>query len=264
MVAQNESPITGAVLLYQSPEPLDLNRHAKLGLRRTPTPFGFAAKQHFIPINILEFGPTSISYPIIFAGETYTPLAVMGLKDGENIYLDAEGGYRVGYYIPAYLRRYPFVGAIDNAQQRVVICVDRASDLLTEDAPDFPLFENGETTAVTKAYVEMCGQFDADRTRTESFVALLRDMDLFESKQTTYTPRNADGSAGEAVLISEYFAVSETKLRELPAEKLIQLRDTGALSQIYAHLHSLFAWERLITESLARANSALDTVAGNA
>jgi len=264
MVAQNESPITGSVLLYKNPEPLDAQRHGHLGVRRSPTPFGFAAAQHFVPLNVQEFGPAGVNFPIIFAGETYTPLAVMGLQEGENVFIDAEGGYRAGAYIPAYLRRYPFVGAIDNQQQRVIICIDRASDLLTETAADFALFENGEASEFTKAYVEICSQFDTDRARSEAFVATLRELDLFEPKQTTYTPRNPDGSAAAPVLISEYFSVSETKLRELPADKLAQLRDTGALTQIYAHLHSLFVWERLISDSLIRRSGAMAPAVGNA
>lgn len=263
MAAQNESPISGSVLLYDRPEPLDALRHAKLGVRRSSSAFSFAAGQHFVPLNVNEFGPAGVVYPIIFAGESFTPLAVLGLQEHENVFVDENGGYRPGCYIPLYLRRYPFVGAVDNVQQRVVICIDRASAQVTEDHPDFLLFENGQPTDFTKAYVDLCSQFDADRARTEAFVTLLKDLDLFESKQTTYNPRNADGTAGQPALVSEYFAVSETKLGALSGEKLAELRNSGALSQIYAHLHSLFVWDRLISDALIRRNAAMPA-AGNA
>jgi hypothetical protein len=263
MADQNESALTGSVLLYNNPEPLDLQRHAKLGVRRVPMPFGFAANQHFVPLNVNEFGPAGVIYPIIFAGESYTPLAVLGLRPEENLFIDRQGAYRAGCYIPAFLRRYPFIGALDNSGQRVIICIDRGSDLVTEDNPDLMLFENGEATEYTKACVEFCSQFDTDRARTESFVAMLKELDLFEPKQTTYNPRNSDGSSGQPVLISEYFAVSETRLRELSPDQLVRLRDTGALSQIYNHLHSLYLWDRLITETLAQRSGAMPT-AGNA
>jgi len=263
MADQNVSPITGSVLLYVNPEPLDAQRHAKLGLRRSPTPFGFAAGQHFVPLNVNEFGPAGVIYPIIFAGDVRTPLAVLGLQEGENLFIDRIGSYRTGCYVPAFLRRYPFIGAVDNAAQRVIVCVDRASSLMTEDAPDLPLFVNGEATDYTKACVDFCSQYDADRARTESFVTLLNELDLFEPKQTTYTPRNPDGTAGQPALVSEYYAVSEEKLRDLSAEKLVQLRDSGALSQIYCHLHSLNLWDRLISETLAQRGAGLLT-AGNA
>ena len=263
MAVQNESPVTGSVLLYHNPEPLDAERHAKLGLRRSPTPFGFAAGQHYVPLNVNEFGPAGVIYPIIFAGEVHTPLAVLGLQEGENVFVDDKGAYRPGCYVPAFLRRYPFIGAVDNAAQRVVVCVDRGASLLTEDKPDLPLFENGEATDYTKNCVEFCSQYDTDRARTESFVGLLNEVELFEPKQTTYSPRAPDGTPGQPVLVSEYFAVSEEKLKALSPERLVQLRDTGALAQIYAHLHSLFLWDRLISDTLIQRNAAL-IVAGNA
>ncbi|MDR3508885.1 MAG: SapC family protein [Caulobacteraceae bacterium] len=263
MAAENNVPLSGNVLLYNRPEPLDAERHAKLGMRRSETPFSFAASQHFIPLHVGEFGPAGANYPIIFAGEAFAPLAVMGLQDGENLYIDAHGAYRPGCYIPAFIRRYPFVGARDEAMQRMVICIDRESDLWTESNPDVMLFENGQPTDFTKSCIEFCSQFDQVRLRTESFTQMLKDLDLFETKQTTFTPRDANGVAGQPVLIAEYYAISEAKLNALPQDKLVELRDNGALSQIYAHLNSLFGWDRLIAESMAR-NNAAQAIAGHA
>lgn len=265
MAVQNETPLSGAVLLYVNPEPLDAMRHAKLGMKRMDAPFGFAARQHFVPLHVGEFGPAGVSYPIIFAGETYSPLAVMGLQEGENLYVDDKGGFRPGCYVPAFIRRYPFVGARDDQAQRTVICIDRGADLWTEENPDVLLFENGEPSAFTKSCIEFCSQFDQDRARTDSFVAMLKDLDLFETKQTTFTPRDPNtGEAGQPVLVAEYYAISEAKVNALAPEKLAELRDNGALNQIYAHLISLFGWDRIISESMLRGNVAQAPVAGHA
>lgn len=250
--AQPESGLSGQVLLYVNPEPLDSRVHANLGMRQSATPFSFAARQHFIPLQVGEFGPAGTNYPIIFAGDQRAPLAVMGVREGENLFINEDGSYRLGAYIPGFVRRYPFVVAKDDSQERMIVCIDRAFDLWTEDKPDVRLFENGEPTQFTKNCIEFCSQFDGDRLRTEAFVQLLVDLDLFEPKQTTFTPRLEDGSAGEPQKLAEYFAVSEEKLNALPAEKLVELRDSGALIQIYAHINSLFAWDRLITESMTR------------
>ncbi len=260
-----ETPVSGAVLLYNQPEPLDAERHARLGMKRMAAPFGFAAKQHFVPLHVGEFGPAGVSYPIIFAGDAYSPLAVMGLQEGENLYVDDKGNFRAGCYVPAFIRRYPFVGARDDQAQRTVICIDRAADLWTEDDPDVMLFEGGQPSEFTKSCIEFCGQFDQDRARTDSFVALLRELDLFETKQTTFTPRDPNtGAAAQPVLIAEYYAISETKLNALPHDKFVELRDNGALHQIYAHLTSLFGWDRIIAESMLRGNIAPVTPMGNA
>lgn len=245
-------PLSGQVLLYVNPEPLDSQRHAKLGMMRSDAPFAFAAKQHFVPVQVTEFAPAAINYPIIFAGETRAPLAVMGLNAGENLFVGADGAFRPGAYIPAFIRRYPFVVAKDDAAQRMVVCIDRAFPLFSESNPDVLLFEGGEPSPFTKNCIDFCAQFDQDAARTESFVNLLTELDLFEKKQTQFTPRLPDGSPGEPQLVAEYFAVSEDKLRALPVETFMKLRDNGALGQIYAHLVSLLGWDRLIFETMQR------------
>ena len=59
------NPLSGQVMFYNNPEPLDSKRHAKLGMRSTDRPFTFAAKQHFIPLHVGEFGPAGINFPIL-------------------------------------------------------------------------------------------------------------------------------------------------------------------------------------------------------
>lgn len=244
--------LEGQVLFYKNPEPLDAEKHARLGLRTTDRPFSFAAKQHFVPLHVPEFGPAALSYPIIFAGTNYAPLAVMSVTPGENLYISEDGLFRPGAYIPAFIRRYPFVVAKDDALNRLMICIDRGSDLFVESGADLMLFENGQPSQYTKNCIDFCGAFDTDRQRTEMFVNELKALDLFESKQTTFTPRLADGSEGPPQLIAEYFAVSEDKLKALPPEKLAALAASGALPQIYAHMISLFGFERLIVETSLR------------
>ncbi len=246
------SPVSGQVLFYSQPEPLDAGRHGNLGMMVTDRPFRFAAKQHFIPLHAGEFGPAAINYPIIFAGAEHAPLAVMGLTAGENMFISEDGLYRPGVYVPSFIRRYPFVGAKDDGPGEPSRCIDRASDLWVEGPADVKLFENGQPSEFTKSCIDFCSQFDTDRAGSDLFVKILTDLDLFESRQATFTPRLENNVLGEPQLVAEFFAVSETKLKELPAEKFIELRDNGALPLIYAHMTSLFGWERLISEALTR------------
>ena len=248
----DQSPIAGQVLLYSNPEPLDPVRHANLGMLASDRPYGFAHKQHFVPVQVPEFAQVAINYPIVFAGDDYSPIAIMGLQGGENLYIAEDGAFRVGAYAPTFIRRYPFVGARDDSAQRMVICIDRSFALWTETNPTVKLFENGQPTEFTKNCIDFCQKFDQDRAITDSFCKLLRELDILETKQTSYTPTLADGSAGQPVLIAEYFAVSEDKLKALPGEKLLELVANGALSAIYAHLISLHCWDRIILESAAR------------
>lgn len=247
---------SGNVLFYSKPEPLSRELHGKIGLRRVDKPFGFAAKTNVVPLTVGEFPMAALSYPIIFAGERYQPLAVMGIGQGANLFVGEDGAFATGAYIPAYIRRYPFVLANDQARGQLVVCIDRASSLLGEDC-ELPFFdEKGEATAYTNGCIEFCNNFETEGRRTESFINLLKELDLFEVRKATMTPTNADGTAGEPQPLAEFFAVSEEKLKALPAAKLKELIDNGAVAQIYAHLTSLIGWDRLIAVTVTAAASA--------
>jgi hypothetical protein len=248
--------LTGQVPMYAQPEALDSTKHAKLGMRSTPTPFGFAAKLNNFPLQIVEFSVAAVSYPIIFAGEAKQPLAVCGLAEGQNFFIDENGGFRLGAYVPSFVRRYPFVSAVDHQNKRAIVCIDRASDLWTEDKPDVLLFENGQPTDYTKSCIEFCGQYDIDSRTTENFVEMVKALDLFELKQAFHTPRKEDGTFAEPQPVAEFYAISEEKLKALPTGKLVELRDNGALGQIYAHLISQNNWEWVIQQALVRAAAA--------
>jgi len=243
---------SGNVLFYSKPEPLSRELHSKIGLRRMDRPFGFAATTNVVPLTVGEFPLAGLSFPIIFAGERYQPLAVMGIRQGTNLFVGADGAFELGAYIPAYIRRYPFVLANDQSRGQLVVCIDRAASMLGEDY-DLAFFnENGEPTDYTNGCIQFCNDFENEGRRTESFVSLLRELDLFDVARATFTPNNPDGTPGEPQPIAEYFAVSEAKLKALPPEKLLELVGNGAVAQIYAHMMSLTGWDRLIARTMAR------------
>ena len=244
--------ISGTVLFYSRPEPLNPELHGKLGVKRLDTPFKFAKAGHAIPLTVGEFPLAAVTGPIIFVGDEKLPLAVMGLNAGENMFVRDDGMFEPGVYVPAYVRRYPFVFANDDNNQKMVLCVDRDADFVVEGG-DLPFFEkDGQPSEYTKACMEFCNNFEMERQRTMSFVQLLKDLDLFELKTANFTPPAPEGQTVQPQKIAEYFGVSEEKLNALPAEKHIELRDNGALAQIYAHLLSLVGWDRLISLALTR------------
>lgn len=244
---QSPSPITGNVLFYDKPEPLSREEHGKLGVSRTDRPFSFAKVGHVVPLTVGEFGFAALSYPIIFGGDLRQPLAVLGINPGENLYIKEDGAYTNGCYVPAYIRRYPFILAEDQAQNRMIVCIERTASIFSDSGFDTPLFdEKGEPSEYTQNAINFCEEFENERRRTESFVKLLTDLDLFETKTALFTPNNPDGTAGEPIQLAEYFGVSEAKLNALPAEKLVELRDNGALERIYNHLTSLPGWDRTV------------------
>ena len=257
-VPAQDITLTGQVLLYDRPELLSKEAHGKLGVNPAPTRFGFAATTHVCPVTVPEFGPASLCYPIIFVGDEYNPVVVMGLREGQNLFASPDLGFDNDAYIACYIRRYPFVlAAAENApageENRMLVGIDRGYKYIAENA-DYPFFDaSGEPTDYTKNCIQFCNDFDGQVRMTTQFSGVLRQLDLLETRSASFTPQNQDGSpAGEAQKIADFFAVSEAKLMALPADQLAELRTSGALQQIYAHLNSLFNWERLIVRAMLR------------
>ncbi len=260
MTDTTNSPLEGAVLFYSNPEPLDPALHGALGVNPTDKPYAFVSQTNIVPLTVTEFAAAALSYPIIFTGENRQPVVVMGLRQGENLYVSDAGDFRADAYIPAYVRRYPFVFADDKQNQRLILCIDRGAEIVAEGGQN-PLFVDGQPSDYTNMAMDFCNNFEQERLRTESFVQLLKDLDLLDIREAAFTPRNLDGTPGEPQKLAEYYAVSEDRLKALPAEKLAELRDNGALGQIYAHLVSLLGWDRLIAlafQRQAEANGAIN------
>lgn len=250
------SQISGHVLFYSKPEPLNKEQHGKIGLRRMDRPFAFAAATQVVPLTVTEFGIAALSYPIIFAGDRRQPLAVMGVNADSNMFVQADGTFTPGMYMPAYIRRYPFVLANDAPNEQLVVCIDRAAPMLGE-LPDLPFFDaKGKATEYTENCIKFCNDYEIELRRTESFVNLITELDLFETRKATHTPMNPDGTPGVTQEVAEFFAVSEERLKALPNEKIRELLDNGALAQIQAHLISLIGWDRLIALAIAGQNAA--------
>jgi len=259
--ATAQAALSGNVLFYDKPEPLTIEAHGTLGADPVERPYAFVSQTNLVPLTVTEFAPAALSYPVIFVGDKRQPVAAMALRGGENLFVNEAGAFRPEAYIPAYVRRYPFVFANDDAQKRLILCVDRGAPFIKEGGAT-PLFADGKPSPYVEQAMEFCNNFEQERQRTEAFVKLLTDLDLLDTRDATFTPRNPDGSAAAPQKIAEYFAVSEEKLKALPAEKLAELRDNGALGQIYAHLVSLLGWDRLIAMTFQR--NAAQPAAANA
>lgn len=252
--AQVPVAVTGNVMFYQNPQPLSQDKHAKHGVKQVAKPFEFMANQHFLPLTAPEFGSAAASYPIIFAGEERTALAVMGIRAGENLFV-TEGQFAQDFYMPAFARRYPFVLASDQPNDRFVVCVDESAECVTDKGPQQKFFDGADTSAFTKEAFQFLQNFERDRQATDLMIKTFRNLDLFEQKEMNFQGQNPDGTPAERQKIADYFAVSEEKLKALPAETLKEFNDMGYLAVAHAHLVSLGNWQRLVNMTLRRSQA---------
>ncbi len=242
--------LTGNVLFYKNPQPINPEQHAGLGVKQIDQPYGFLRDAHAVPVTVTEFGMASVSYPIIFVGEEFTPVAVMGVRAGENLFVREDGQLDPDYYIPAFVRRYPFVFANDDQSDRLLLCIDRDAPMVSNQ-PEVPLFENGQPSAFTQNAIEFCQEFERQRRSTTEFSTLIKGMGLFEEKSVNFQPRDPQGNpVGEQQKIADYWAIDENKLNALSEQQFNELRANGALGAIYAHMISLLNWQRIIGRAL--------------
>lgn len=242
---KNELTLSGFLPLYNQVAVLDSKDHAMLALRND-SHFGFARQTATIPITLEEFERAALDYPIAFVGETMQPVIVVGLAPGENLFVSKGGSYAPGAYIPAYLRRYPFVLAPLVGTEERLLCIDmlaeRLGDVGEEDS--IPLFQDGEPSPVLREAAAFCHAFDAAERRTRDFVELLIRHDLLETTQAHYRPAEA-GAESEPQLLLEYAAATPARLDALDAMALVELRDLGVLPAVYAQLLSSANWDVL-------------------
>ncbi len=254
MAEEQQISVSGNVMFYEKPVPLNRAQHKDHGVSAVEKPFEFMAKQHFLPLTAPEFGVAASSYPIIFAGDDKTPLAVMGIRQEENLFVE-DGQYNQDFYMPAFARRYPFVLANDKQSDRFVVCVDEAADCVVTKDPQQPFFNGEETSDFTTEAFQFLQDFERDRQATQAMVEEFKKLDLFEPKTMNFQGRNADGSVAPQQKIADYFAVSEEKLRNLDAETVKSLNDRGMIAVANAHLVSLSNWQRLVNMTLRKANA---------
>jgi hypothetical protein len=231
------APNQSLPLFYNSIEPLNLDQHGKMKVRAIQS-MPEAGRTHAVPVTIDEFSLAQRHYPIVFSvGGTPVPIALMGLNEGVNVFLDENG--RVSdpnLYVPAYLRRYPFLLArLRQDSDELSLCFDPTSGAVGEFDEGEPLFDGDQPSAATKAILEFCEQFEAAGIRTNAFIEELVKTDLLMDGEVAIQPEGAE----QPFVYRGFRMIDEEKLRNVRGDELRKMNQNGMLPLIYAHLFSL-------------------------
>jgi hypothetical protein len=238
--------LEGAMLFYRQPELLNHQAHGSLGLRRPERPFEFARSARILPLTLGEIPSAQKHYPVIFSDmENPVPLAVVGRDENVNLFIDENGAWERGTYIPAYARCYPFA-LVARSDDEFAVVIDRAADSVT-DNPEQPFFDGDKITPETQSLMDFCARYDAETKRTAEFGRRLKELGLLAGQQVTRTARG-----GEAEPFASYIAVDSEKLNKLEESALRDLFGSGFLAGAFAHLFSLENWQLIIERHLQR------------
>ena len=224
-------------LFYNGLEPLSSELHADYKIRPAETA-PFLATQHAIPVTIDEFALVQRYMPIVFsAGEDSIPIALMGLNEGVNVYVDAEGKLIDStFYVPAYIRLYPYLLArLRPDAQELSLCFDPTSDTIGQFDEGQPLFENGQPSEVTKNILAFNEQFEQAGARTAQFMNELREAELLMDGEVSIQQEGFE----QPFVYRGFQMINEEKLQDLRGDQLRKMTKSGMLPLLYAHLFSL-------------------------
>lgn len=249
---------TNLPVLYQDLVPLSTSEHKDWKARpidKAPWLVG----THAIPISIDEFALAQRYYPIVFAvGELPVPLALMGLNEGVNMFVDAEGTLTNRVYVPAYVRRYPFLLAkLRQDSDELSLCFDPSAGAIGPFEDGAALFEDGKPSEALKNVLGFCEQWEQSWQKTQVFVKELQDHGLLIDGEVSIQPEGVE----KPFIYRGFQMVSEEKLREVRGDVLRKMNGSGLLPLVYAHLYSLSLMSELFGQQLAAGKVPLDRAA---
>jgi hypothetical protein len=229
------APTANLPLFYNGVQPLSSQLHA--GWKTRPIDLEpMLATQHAIPLTVEEFTVAQRHYPIVFSvGDEAVPLALMGLNEGSNVFTGDDQASN-GIYIPAYLRRYPFMLAkLREGADELSLCFDPASNGVGEFEDGEALFDGDQPSENTKAILQFCEQFEQAGARTQAFMAEIKKAGLLMDGEVSIQPSNS----AQPFIYRGFQMVDEAKLAELRGDELRKMNQSGLLALVYAHLFSL-------------------------
>jgi len=233
--------------LYSSLEPLTSQRHS--GLRVREAGYAFAAGISAIPLAAEEFAVASRHYPIVFTAQApHMPVAIVGLTADTNTHVGADGAWAPGKYVPAYLRRFPFfLVRVAEGSDELALCIDgRAAQFSTTEGE--ALFgADGKPTPMLDRAFAFCRGMEQAMQKTRALAESLTALNLLQPAAVQFEQN------GKPMKIDGFHAIQKEAFAALPAEKLAELRDSGALEVIYAHLLSIGGLPELAAKMTASA-----------
>ena len=223
-------------MFYNKLVPINKAEHEKWRSRKTQKA-KWLANQHAVPLTVEEFPQAQRNFPIVFSqGGTPVPLALMGMNEGVNVYVDDDGTVKDRIYLPAYARRYPFILAkLTPDAEELSLCVDPTSDLVGEFDEGVELFEGDGPSEAVQHTLKFCEQFELAAQKTANFVSELQKHDLLMEGELSVKPDGRD----QPVVYRGFRIVDGEKLKELRGDVLRGWSQNGMLPLIYAHIFSL-------------------------
>lgn len=222
------------LMMYEKVTPLNKMQHKDLYLKAN-NDFGFAAQLNSVPLTAVEFSMAAAEYAIVFTGteDAMMPCIIMGVNKDENLYV-GENGWNAKY-LPAFVRRYPFVFSNTEDGEKLMLCIDESYTGFNTDGRGERLFDaDGEQTQYLSSILKFMEDYQAHYRHTQLFCKKLVDLELLQPMNATIDIKDEQRRT-----ITGFQGVDRNKLKTLSTETLMELMANDWLELIYLHLQSV-------------------------
>lgn len=235
---------------YRKVVALNSELHRNLKFSASEADFSFAHDTTAVLVAGVEFAEASREYPIVFvrgADQQMRPVVLLGVRNAENLFVDDQGKWDARY-IPAFVRRYPFVMAEGNQPGQLVVCIDETCPALNVDRGDLLINAEGKLEPRMNEVMQFLQNFQQEFARTELIAKQLNELGLFVQQGARF-----DTPAGQTFQLNDFYLIDEAKFGQIADAKLPELFRSGALGLAYLHLASLGNMRKLLDRLSAKA-----------
>lgn len=237
---ENSPYFEGSMFLYDSPVLLSKEEHAGMGLSRPARPYDFVKDVRGVPVVTNEIQSVQKHYPVVFSDfENPVLIAIVGILEDRNLFVNEKGEWINGAYIPSYVRCHPFAFARREGDDYAII-IDQSSNALSK-TPEFPFFDGDKLSEYTQSRVDFCGALNQHREITKTFCDKVKELGLLNGQRVAQTM-----SDGTEVKVADYVTIDPNRLNDLDKDTLHELHMDGSLAAIFAQIFSLENWNHLI------------------
>lgn len=229
-------------MFYNKVEALTAATHSDLKVKENDNDVSFAREANSLMLTAVEFAQAAHHYPVVFGSTELeaVPFAVTGHTGGQNTFVGEDGKWREGVYIPAYVRRYPFILIENTENNSLALAVDPTSSMMSKDEGK-PLFENGDGSEVAKGIMNLCVAYHREYLKTKELCKQIDEAGILIDRAADVMLPD-----GTKTRVTGFRVVDEKAFNALSDDEFIKLRKSGALTLIYCHLWSMRAWKNLL------------------
>ena len=234
------APPTAMPLFYKRVVGVNPAAHGGLRIDRS-VGYAFSRAAQSVPLGLGEFEAAAQFYPILFTtGPSPLPVALLGLREGQNLFVRADGSWRQDCYVPAYVRAYPFIFVEDKRTNNVFVGMEADAECLRHDTGQ-KLFEDGQPSRTLNEQIGFSTSLRDNLNAARVFAQGLDEAGMLAEEEATI-----NFTAGGTARIRGFKLMQADKINQIDDPVFLDWRARGWINPLYAHLFSAGRWGRLI------------------